>query len=228
MNSNIEGIELFQEPETSPTENETSFENMRDQVFDSILLENIVSAYERDLQETGFSPEEIQVFFSTLNNTNEDDQKKILAFAFEQRRLLFKNFLEQIHQNKITIKEFVQELLSMASEYEYDIGFHVTNHQIKQTENKERRQTWEIKGLEKDHRDNDLPMAFYSKQYRHLYGKKGYHYVYIVRSLPDHRTDGNWFRAPSLSIISELKTEPDKLVDRIQLELEKRKKAPRD
>jgi hypothetical protein len=66
-------------------------------------------------------------------------------------------------------------------------------------------------------------MAFYSKQYRHLYGKKGYHYIYTVRALPDHRTDGNWFRAPMLSIVSELAIEPDKLIERIQKEVVKRK-----
>lgn len=198
-------------------------EKIRDEVFDSILFENILSAYEADLLDTGYSREQVQSFFSILNNLEEREQKKILSLAFEQRRLLFKNYLEEINTDKITLQDFIHEILEIATEHNYDIGFHVTNHRIEKEVNRDKRVVWNIKGKEKDHRDNDLPMAFYSKQYRHLYGKKGYHYIYTVRALPDHRTDGNWFRAPMLSIVSELAIEPDKLIERIQKEVVKRK-----
>lgn len=204
---------------------EITIEKIRDQIFDSILFENVLSAYEKDLQDTGYAPEQIQEFFSIINNISEENQRKILAFPFEQRQILFKNYLEKIENEKVSISNLVQKMNELALDYEYDFGFHVTNMKIKKDVNRDNRVVWTIKGLEKDHRDNDLPMAFYSKQYRHLYGKKGYQYIYTVRSIPEHRTDGNWFRAPALSIISELQIDPNKLVDKIQTELQKRKQG---
>jgi hypothetical protein len=205
-------------------EQKTKLEQIRDEIFDSILFENVLSSYEEDLEKSGYSKEQIVLFFSILNNLDQEDQKKVLSFAYEQRQLLFKNYLRQIQEGAIAMSDFINEILEIAKEYGYSIGFHVTKNKIKKSQNKDGRETWDIKGIEKDHRDGDLPMAFYSKQYRHLYGRKGYHYIYTVRSLPEHRTDGNWFRAPMLSIVSELQVEPEMLVDKIHSELENRRR----
>ena len=64
---------------------------------------------------------------------------------------------------------------------------------------------WDIKGTEKDHRDDDRNMAYYSTKYRHLFKKKGPKFVYIVRTEPQtHKTDGNWSRAGKLSVVTRV------------------------
>ena len=65
-----------------------------------------------------------------------------------------------------------------------------------------------IDGTEKDHRDNDLPKAYYSFDYRHLYRAKNPKYLYLIASLSSDKTDGvEWGRASSLSIIDYVKIE---------------------
>ncbi len=48
-------------------------------------------------------------------------------------------------------------------------------------------------------------MAYYSTKYRHIYKKKHPKFIYIVRTDPStHKTDGNWSRSDSLSVITRI------------------------
>ena len=69
--------------------------------------------------------------------------------------------------------------------------------------------SWVVYGKEKDHRDNDLPMAYYSFDYMNLYKSKDPKYIYVVSvqksQSSGNRRDGNnqWGRAPSLSVVEK-------------------------
>ena len=69
--------------------------------------------------------------------------------------------------------------------------------------------SWVVYGKEKDHRDNDLPMAYYSFDYMNLYKSKDPKYIYVVSvqksQSSGNRRDGNnqGGRAPSLSVVEK-------------------------
>ncbi len=133
--------------------------------------------------------------------------------------IYFKNQLEEINSGTMSVDQFVEELLEFANANGFTIGFHMTSQAISKGLNRDKRVTWEVKGTQKDHRDGDITMAYYSKHYRHLYAHKPYKYIYVVRSADAHRTDGNWFRAPSLSIVSEIPIDASTLQQRMEEEV---------
>src|SRR5690349_16296432 len=89
-------------------------------------------------------------------------------------------------------KEEDIEEIENGKKYGFSIGYHVSPFATEGDT---------IIGKEPDHRDNDLPRAYYSSDYKHLYLKKHGNHLYAVRAEmgPDtsHRqdNDGAWGRA---------------------------------
>jgi hypothetical protein len=144
------------------------------------------------------------VFFermkAVLADAPEDD---ILSAISLPEELVEKNFseLERMIGDGISPEDAMRTYIDKFSKYKASIGFHTSPFDIRKNEETG---SWSIKGREKDHRDGDRPMAYYSKQYRHLYKKDGVNYIYVVRASPEDKTDDNWYRNSSLSIIARL------------------------
>jgi hypothetical protein len=97
----------------------------------------------------------------------------------------------------------IQDLLSKSEKYNYTLGYHLSPREIKP----DAQGNWVIKGTEKDHRHEDIPMAYYSLDYRNRYREKPSKFLYIVRAEQvegsGHYQDNNglWGHAPSLAIV---------------------------
>lgn len=174
--------------------------------FETIMLANILEDYKADMSKAGFSDEEQLNFTKELGQLSEADKKKVLSLPYEIRQRMFPFYKEDLDKNKIDVAGVVRDILNTALEFNFDLGYHTTNEKIKKIEGKNGEVSWEIKGLEHDHRDNDLSMAYYSRNYEDIYKQKKFQYIYVVRANDDHRvgSDGKWWRAPSLSVVSEI------------------------
>jgi hypothetical protein len=96
----------------------------------------------------------------------------------------------------------VKSYIEKTAARKFSIGFHTSPRDIKPDDET---QQWTILGSEKDHRDDDRLMAYYSTQYRHLFKKDGSKFIYVVRTYADNnKTDGNWSREDSLSVIMRI------------------------
>lgn len=185
---NLEGIEKEIPP--SP-----------EQAFEAIMLVNVLESYRRDMKSSGFTDDQFAEFQHEIANLNEGDIKKALSFPFELRARLLGYYKEELAKNSMNISEMVNEMLSIAKNHGYDIGYHTTSNNIIKKEGR-----WDVIGREKDHRDDDLPMAYYSREYDNIYKNKPFNYIYIIRSSENDKAgaDNKWYRAPRLSIVTEI------------------------
>jgi len=186
----------------------------RELVFTSIILNELRETIKTSLLEVGCTEEEIGEFFTKLEIMKDEDALAALAIPLELQERLCRRLAERLHQGKTTMSDFLHSLYQNAQEKKYQLGFHASNTDIQPTVKINRQgQTvtkWDIIGKEPDHRDDDLPKAYYSLDYLHLYRKKHARYLYLVRGETGHDTahrqdnDGGWGRATHLSIIARL------------------------
>ena len=134
-----------------------------------------------------------------------------LSLPKELRERWFARFMEEVEGGSDP-QEVAKEYIEAIAKRKYNIGFHTSPFDIKPNLETGR---WTIKGTEKDHRDGDRVMAYYSKKYNHLYKKDGSKYIYVVRTDPEYQTDQNWSRADSLSVIMRMPLK--KVIDFVEL-----------
>jgi hypothetical protein len=145
----------------------------------------------------------------------------VLAIPFELRPRVFRRYAELIHSGKMSCSEVVFDLLSKAHSNGYTLGFHLSPVEIKPAKDG----SWVIKGTEKDHRHNDLPMAYYSFDYEHRYQKKPMNYLYAIRAEQKldsghyQDNDGSWGHAPTLSVVQMVE------LNELEQEMERQIKA---
>ncbi len=179
-----------------------------EQIFGDIIMSRILNEFSDALEDVGYEPEQIEDIKKELGGEAEEDRKAALAIPEEIRE----RYLEKL-KNK-SPHELVQTLIENGKKYGFSIGYHVSPSAAEGTT---------IIGKEEDHRDSDLPRAYYSTDYKHLYLKKKGNYLYAVRaetgSKSSHRQDNDesWGRASTLAIISrfnlpEVRTEVERKV----------------
>lgn len=175
--------------------------------FHYYIVKNLCNRLTKKLLENDYTKEEIENVVNRLVEIPENEAVSILLLADRQMDIFFNKAKE------VGSDDAVQYILDeFPDKYKPTIGFHATPNQIKPStkfRNGREIEEWVIDGSEKDHRDSDLPMAYYSYDYTHLYRQKKSDYLYIIQSLPSHRNDpsNNWGRAPSLNVIAEMKQE---------------------
>jgi hypothetical protein len=113
--------------------------------------------------------------------------------------------------------EMIEKIIKASKTQARHIAYHCSDHDITPKEENDgqgkRVKTWAIKGTEPDHRDNDVPMAYYSFDYHHLYKTKSPEFIYVVsiqtNEKSGHKKDNNrvWGRAPSLTVIEKINIE---------------------
>lgn len=178
-------------------------ESMREDAFRSIILSTLSETFMNRLEETGFSDEETKSIMSATTELSFDDAAAVFgvpASIFERR---FGRLLESVRAGMMRPGEIPTLLLRDAREKGFGIGYHNSSHEVLPNQ---RTGEWHIRPSEQDHRDGDLPRAYFSTSYKTLYrSKHSIKYLYIVRTMKDHsRTDGNWSRTNALSIIDEV------------------------
>jgi hypothetical protein len=193
-------------------------EAMKDYLFDEYMKQNMLDGFFESMYDH-FDDNQIERIRETMADLSDEEVVSILSLPYELRESQFARWgavIEQGHDPADVIKNFV----SVLSAHNFGVGYHTSPFDIRP--NEEGR--WDIKGTEPDHRDDDVLMAYYSTQYRHLFKKKNPKFIYAVRTEPkSHKTDGNWSRAAALSVIARVPLED--VVDYVESTCAKRRAA---
>lgn len=192
--------------------------NKKEILFKHFVEKYIISDYKKDLKEIGVSEECIEMLEDVFNSDefSEREKEMFCTVPYEIRLRQFESFFSKnnIPKNKMSRKDcsnFIKHIIDLNIDLDPHLGFHVTPFFINKIKNqKSNRESWNIKGTEQDHRNNDQPMAYYSLSLERLFRKKEIKKIYVVRAnlaegsnhYPDN--DGHWGRSGSLSIVSEI------------------------
>lgn len=181
-------------------------ESLRNRIFDQLVAGKVLDTFQEELEEAEFDDETQREISSTFAALSESDKRAVLAIPAQLRPPLFARYAKQIDAGLMTGGGMVDDILEKAKKYGFTLGFHLSPNDIKP----EKDGSWNIRGTEKDHRHNDLPMAYYSMDYSHRYLKKPSRFLYVIRAetgadtshYPDN--DGTWGHAASLAIIDRV------------------------
>ena len=178
-----------------------SIEKIKDRLFDEYMKRVIMEDFYADLKDY-FSDEEIDIFRREFSELSIEEFEAAISIPYELRQKLFMRLFEA-YDKGTKLETVIAGYVSQVARYGYSIGYHTSPYEIEPTDSG----MWSIKGTEADHRDDDRMMAYYSIQYRHLFKKRHPKFIYAVRSsLTDgsHKSDGNWHRGDSLSVIMKV------------------------
>jgi hypothetical protein len=177
-----------------------SVHELRERAFRVLVDRHLVDSWREALSDADFESDEIEAFIDTLGAYDEEALDRVLSLPGELRGQILEQYRARIDNDELEPADMVAELRDKAARNGFSIGFHTSNHDIRPDEEGK----WMIRGTEQDHRDNDMSMAYYAKEYEAMYRRKQPEYIYVVRARDDDRTDGKWWRAPSLSVIAQL------------------------
>ena len=172
-------------------------EDLEDLLFDQYMKQHLTDGFFEDLEEY-LTEEHVEEVRSALAAYSDSEIIAAVAIPYELRDRLFSACQRHITEGKKTPKAFIADLVHRSQQEGYGIGYHTSPVDIQPNP---RTNEWSIQGTEKDHRDNDLTRAYYSSKFKHLYKAKGDGFIYVVRTHPENKTDGNWSRASLLSVI---------------------------
>lgn len=176
------------------------YESLRNKLFEQYMKQHIVGLFFEEARDVGFRDDQIEEIQNSLSKHDDSEILGALSLPHELREKWLSRAFESIEADKNTPVLCIEQLVSLGKKFGFTIGYHTSPQDIRPKDNGE----WVIRGTEHDHRDNDIAMAYYSNKYRHLFKLKSPQYIYVVRAERDHRSDGNWNRAPSLSVIMRL------------------------
>jgi hypothetical protein len=174
-------------------------------IFQTLILDQIIGAFEHDLEDMDFDMELIREFEEEIEKLDEDKIKGVLATPKELRLKNFPIYLKKIEEGTTNPQQVVKEITNIAQKNGYTLGYHVTNNKILPSPNNE----WNIIGTEIDDRD-DRAMAYYSLTYADIYRTDRRKFLYVIRANTgpntEHKTDtsNNWGRASTLPIVHEI------------------------
>lgn len=179
---------------------------VREQMFLQMVAGKILDTFTEEMEELCIDDEVLTDIHATFNSLTEENKRAVLAIPKELRSSLFNRYKELIEDGKMTGADVVLDILEKARRHHFTLGYHLSQFDIKPAKDG----SWVVHGTEKDHRNNDTPMAYYSRDYLHRYLKKRADYLYIVRAELKENSghyqdnDGSWGRAPSLSIVEKI------------------------
>lgn len=194
-------------------------EEFREKNFPRVIAQHLIEHVTDDFAEAGFEEEEIKEVEHAMYELGEEQLRAVLSVPAQLRVRLYSRYLERMRAGELTPEGIVADLRAKNEQNRYTLGYHLSPREIKP----DAEGNWVIKGTEPDHRNEDIPMAYYSLDYRNRYREKPSKYLYVVRAeLQDqsgHYRDNNgvWGRAPSLSVVDsfnlpEIEAEMDRLM----------------
>lgn len=216
----------------------TSYERrrMKEEIFENIIETRVLKTFLDGLSEAGYPEEDINQIQKHLLEQDDNMIKSLVAFPYELKKRVLPYMLEKSLKDGTNPSEELIALLHKRHEMNgTDIAYHASPHDIRPTRESDGgsgyAETWMVRGTEKDHRNEDLPMAYYSKDYTHLYRTKNPKYLYLIeisKKTGSHKKDGvEWGRAMRLDIIDKLDLrELDAQVDAAYQEIVNQKKEP--
>ncbi|MBY0309802.1 hypothetical protein K2Q16_01515 [Patescibacteria group bacterium] len=181
---------------------------IKDMLFDEYMKQQLIEDFFEELLEY-VEDDEVDAMKGALAEYSDAEVYAAISLPKELRERQFTGFHEKIVGGRDP-RALMSEFVALSAKHGFGVGYHTSAADIKQDESSGR---WEIIGREPDHRDGDLARAYYSSHYRHLYSPKDHQlyvkkqhprFIYIVRTEPTHKTDGNWSRASRLSIIAKV------------------------
>lgn len=164
----------------------------------------------REIEKGGFTPEQIIELRKSFSELGEQEKEFAFAMPYELRKRNFKYQAGQIKAGKKDIADFWNPIIKLGLMNGRRLGYHISKYDVNPTiERGKTEETWSIKGYEKDHRNDDQEMAYYSEDYKNLYRSKGGNFLYIISSLRGtnggHHVDNTnrWGRAQFLEVIQK-------------------------
>jgi hypothetical protein len=175
-------------------------EKIKNELYRKFMQQHIVDYFFESMRDVGFKDSEINEMQDALSACSDQEILGALSIPYELREKQLSRIADQLDSGKVQPKEAIAHLVAVGKKYGFGVGYHTSPHDIRP----DALGAWTINGTEPDHRDDDMTMAYYSTQYRHLFKKKDPRFIYAVRTTASDRTDGNWYRAPSLSVIMRI------------------------
>lgn len=189
----------------------------RELFFEFFVVTKMFERFENDLAELDVEQAQADEIMLGAKDLSKKEIYAALSYPHELRERFLKKILDRVSSGEIRPKGLLREMSRIAQRNGYSVGFHMSKFDIRESG-----KGWAVIGREQDHRDDDLPMAYYSREFKHLYRRKLTNYMYIVRAEDMHRVgaDGKWWRAPSLSIVQQISVdELRKGLDDLDLEM---------
>ncbi len=190
-----------------------SKEQLKEYYFKEVVTGKLLDSFEHELTKFGFNEEQIHEFRVAVLDLSEAERDTLFAFPWSLKQKTLPYMLSKIEKGEESVSAMVAKILDASSKQHRSIAYHCTDENIMQKDVKlpgEISKEWVINGKEADHRDDDLPMAYYSFDYNHLYREKNPKFIYLVsvqlNDTSGHKRDenGSWGRAPSLSVIEKI------------------------
>jgi hypothetical protein len=181
-------------------------EQLRDRIFDQLVAGKVLDTFSEELEEADFSEETMAEIGRTFAGLSESEKRAVLAIPAQLRPPLFARYGKEIAEGRQTGSGMIRDILEKAEKYGFTLGFHLSPADIRPDKDG----SWMIRGTEKDHRNNDMAMAYYSTDYSHRYLKKPSRYLYVIRAETGEQTshhqdnDGTWGHASTLSIVDAI------------------------
>ena len=185
-------------PTHTPTMDETYRDQVREEAFRSIILNELTENFEDNLANADFTDDEIREIESEIASLSFEDASRVFSVPHDVAERKFKILRQKVDAG-MPLGDIPKLLLDEAERYGFGIGYHNSPIEIKPDRNGQ----WFIKPTERDHRDGDISKAYFATTYKTLYRKGGPKNMYIVRTIADNtKTDGNWSRSSGMSIIT--------------------------
>ena len=178
-------------------------ESVREDAFKSIILSTLNERFLDHLDEVGFGERDINSITSSVAKMPFNEAVRVFGIPASIAVKRFQKLYNAVSAGEIKPEEIPTLLLTESKERGFGIGYHNSPREIKPDP---KTGDWYVRPTEKDHRDDDLPRAYYATSYKTLYRSKHTpRFLYIVRTIDENsKTDGNWSRSNALSIIEEV------------------------
>lgn len=177
-------------------------EERREEFFEYFVTNEMLERFEDDLSDLDVDMDTIRLITSAATGMNFQGIYAALSYPHELRTTFLSRLLLKVYSGALPPEKMLSEMHEIAHKHGFSVGFHLSRFDI-QPDQKGR---WAVIGKEQDHRDGDLPMAYYSRAFKHLYKRKLANFLYVVRAENTHRVgdDKKWWRASTLSIVQKI------------------------
>ncbi len=153
-------------------------EGIRNQIFDQLVAGHVLETFHDDIVEADISEEAYGEISATFAQLSEENKRAVLAIPAALRTKTFAKYAKRLQTGELDGTGVVLDILDVSKRNGFTIGFHLSPYDVKHDKDGD----WKIRGTEKDHRHNDLPMAYYSLDYAHRYLKKPAQFLYVIRA----------------------------------------------
>lgn len=202
----------------------------KNQVFKEIIVDKLINAFVRELEEFGFDNEQINDFSSSVAAEKDDNYLlNILAIPKEIRQ----RWIIEAKDKKMSgadlfflLKNKYEMIVDMQGGKKPIVGFHTSEEDISYQKN-DAQKGWQIEGTEQSDLGEGL-LAYASDSYESLYKERTPEFLYVVRILDTDKKYGeketSWYWSRNFPIVEKLELNKieSELSDRLSEDLNKK------